>query len=195
MMKSPMKISRSRIVNPWPSQKRKAYKTVIEWDLKTYKAMKMEIEAEIVAIEEMVAPSATDIRENIFIVPRSHRPKARQEGDLPTYIHGKTTRVNYSDPTANKAEQIRRYRSQLLSGTEFKEMVRRVNAIERVLERLDSSPTVERRLRAELVKSKYFEQEETDDQIMARLNVSKTTYYTWIQKTIYEIAKELGIII
>ncbi len=193
MKKEPM--PKPKVVNPWPMQKRRAYKHVIEWDLKTYPAMKAEIEAEIREIEDMASPEATILRDNIYLTPRNQKAKPRQEGDEPSYMHAKSSKVSFSDPTVEKAEQLRKYRMQILSGTEYKEMVRRINAIERVLERLEESSISDCRMRAELIKSKYFKQEETDQQIQGRLNICVKTYYNWITKTIYEIAKELGFVI
>lgn len=188
-------IPKSKVLNPWPKAKRRAAKQAIEWDLRTYEAMKKEIEEQLQEIEEMSAAAATDIRENIYLRPRDRQFKPRQIGDTPTYIGGKTSRSNLSDPTADKAEQLRRYRAKVLSNTEFKEAVRRVNAIERVLERLDRSSILDHPRRGELIREKYFRQEKTDQQIMDDLKISRTTFYSWIQKTIYEIAKELGFII
>lgn len=186
---------KSKILNPWPKQKRRKAREVIEWDLKTYEAVKKEIEEQLQEIEEMTAPSAVGIQENIYLCPPDPNFIPRQEGDMPEYIRGKTSKSVLSDPTVEKAEQLRRYRTLVLSNTEFKEAVRRINAIERVLERLDRSSILDNRQRAELIRRKYFRQEESDQQIMEDLKLSDSTYYRWVKRTIYEIAKELGFII
>lgn len=73
-------------------------------------------------------------------------------------------------------------------------MIRRINAIERVLERLERSNVADNRNRAKLIREKYFEQEKTDERIAQELSISRATFFRWQAKTIREIAKELGFI-
>jgi hypothetical protein len=102
----------------------------------------------------MAAASAVDIQGNIYAVAHKPEFKPRQAGKLPEYIHSHPTRGE-SDPTASQAEAIRRrYRETMLAATEYKEMVRRVNAIERVMERLERSRVQEDNLRARLIRVK-----------------------------------------
>jgi hypothetical protein len=187
-------IPKSKLCSPWPIQKRKANREAIEWDLKTYKAMKKEIDDILQEIDDMAAPTATDVRSSIYSIPHKSTFKPRQLGDQPEYIASHPTR-NEGDPTASKAEEIRRYRELKLSGTEYREMVRRINAIERVMERLERSKVPDDILKAKLIRMKYFDQDDTDKGIRAKLDISERTFYRWQIFVIKRVAKELGFVI
>jgi RinA family phage transcriptional activator len=187
-------IPKSKILNPWPRQKRNINREVIEWDLRTYEVMKAEIAAMAKEIDEMAALSAVDIQGNIYAIPHKSDFKPRQEGDQPEYITSHAIRAE-SDPTASKAEAIRRYRATMLASTEYREMVRRVNAIERVMERLENSTIADHRLRAKLIRGYYFEQEKSLVELANELNICEKTARNWRDRTIDEIAKNLGFIV
>jgi hypothetical protein len=184
---------KSKLCNPWPNQKRKANRMAIEWDLKTYQAMRKEIDDMLQEIDDIAAPSAVDVRSSIYSIPHKVTFEPRQLGDQPQYIPSHPTR-NESDPTASKAEQIRKYRESRLSGTEYRETVRRVNAIERVMERLERSSLKNLNQLADLVKRWYFEQEDISI-LMEEFCISKTTLYRWRDTVINKIAKEIGFIV
>jgi predicted transposase YdaD len=183
-------IPKSKIENPWPRQKRKAAQWVIIWDLKTYKAMKADIEAIERDIDEEAAPSATDIRESIYTQRKQFEP----EGGFNTeVVLGKTIHP-VGNPTVSKAEAIRRYRESMYAGTEYREMVRRINAIERVLERLEKSQIPDDKLKVRLIKEKFFDQEKSDSQLAKEFNIDVRTLYRWQGKIVREIGKQLGFI-
>jgi hypothetical protein len=165
----------------------------IEWDLKTYQAMRKEIDDMLQEIDDIAAPSAVDVRSSIYSIPHKVTFEPRQLGDQPQYIPSHPTR-NESDPTASKAEQIRKYRESRLSGTEYRETVRRVNAIERVMERLERSSIKDLNQLAILIKRWYFNQDPISV-IERDLNIARRTRYRWRDLVIRRIAKELGFIV
>ncbi|HBF39787.1 MAG TPA: hypothetical protein DDW50_21045 [Firmicutes bacterium] len=184
-------LSGSKMINPWPKEKRRAAQKVIEWDLFTYESVKKDIERAIREIEEIAAPTATDIRENIYLESKEMR-----------FIGGFNTGVvigkpihSSGDPTADKAEQVRRYRQTLLSNTEHRESVRRINAIEEVMEILDKSTVPDNNSRARLIREYYFKQSKTLEAIAIDLHICERTARNWKYKTIFEVAKRLGFVI
>jgi hypothetical protein len=183
-------ISTSKILNPWPEQKRKAAQTVIKWDLLTYKVMKVDLESFQKEIDEEAAPSATDIRESVY----SKSKEMTFNGGFNTSMVIGTETRNASDPTASKAAAIEAYRKTMYAATEYREMIRRIKAIETVLGRLDKSPVPDDKSKAALIRVKFFEQEKTDEQISLEFNVSRSTLFRWQSGVIYEIGKELGFI-
>jgi hypothetical protein len=184
-------LPKSKVKNPWPKEKRWAARKVIEWDLFTYESVKKNIEKVMEEIEDMAAPSATDIRENIY----TQSKQVQFNGGFNTsIIIGKPIHGS-GDPTADKAETIRKYRQIMLGNTEYKESVRRINAIEEVLEILDKSAIQDNNLRATLIREYYFKQNKTLGAIADELHICERTARRWRNKTIYEIAKRLGFVI
>jgi hypothetical protein len=183
-------LPKPKILNPWPPRKRRANKEAIEWELKTYKAMRQEIDEVMHEIDEMAASSARDIRESIYT---KSKEMTFPGGFNTSVIIGKPVR-NANDPTADKAEQIRRYRELRLGGTEYREMVRRINAIERVMERLERSGLRDFNQLAVLIKRRYFDQEDMHI-LMGEFNISRKTFYRKRDLIITKIAKELGFVI
>ncbi len=182
---------KSKSKNPWPKEKRLAARKVIEWDLFTYESVKKDIERVIQEIEEIAAPTATDIRKNIY----TESKEMKYVGGFNTGVVIGKTFHSAGDPTANKAEQVRRYRQILLSNTEYRESVRRINAIEEVLGNLDKSTISDNNLRAQLIREYYFKQDKTLGAIATELHICEKTAQRWKHKTIYEIAKRLGFVI
>lgn len=103
-------IEKSKTRNPWPRQKRRAAQLAIIWELKTYKAMKADIEAIEREVDEEAAPSATDIRESIYLESKQIN---HQGGFNTSIVIGHPSRST-GDPTISKAEAIRRYRESLM---------------------------------------------------------------------------------
>jgi hypothetical protein len=184
-------LPKSKVKNPWPKEKRLAARKVIEWDLFTYESVKKDIERVIEEIEEMAAASATDIRENIY----SQSKQVQFDGGFNTSIVIGKPPHGPGDPTADKAEVIRKYRQAVLSNTEYRESVRRINAIEEVLEILDKSAITDNNLRAKLIREYYFKQDKALSVIANELHICEKTAQRWKYKTIYEIAKRLGFVI
>lgn len=183
-------IPKSKIENPYPRQKRKAAQWVVVWDLKTYKAMKADIDAIEKDIDEEAAPSATDIRDNIYTESKQMEFKG---GFNTKVVIGKEIHPT-GDPTISKAEAVRRYRESMYAGTEYREMIRRINAIERVLERFEKSQIQDDKLKARLIREKFFEQEKSDSTLAQELNIDVRTLYRWQGRIVREIAKQLGFI-
>ncbi len=192
-MKKNQPLPKPKLKSPWPEQKKRINRAAIEWDLKTYPAMKREIEEVLQTMDDIAAPSAVDVRSSVYSIPHKSSFKPRQLGDQPEYIVSHPVRHD-SDPTANKAEQLRQYRETVLHGTEYRETVRRVNAIEWTMERLEKSKSIMFNQQALLVKRAYFDQEDVKE-VVKELNISLRTFYYWRDSVINKIAKELGFII
>jgi AraC-like DNA-binding protein len=178
-----------KIKNPWPEQKRRAYLAAIEWDLKTYEAMQTELRDLQADIDELAAPPATDIRGNIYAIPHS-----RPDTLFPEYLKSHPARP-LSDPTPDRAELISEYRARMLCATEYRETVRRLNAIDRLLIRLERSQKPDDRLKLQLLKAKYFDQDKSDQQIADDLHISERTFRNWKNCLLLEIAKQLGMVV
>jgi hypothetical protein len=184
--------------DPWPKQKRQANFKVIEQDLYTYKLMKKQIQEIIEEIDDMAAPSTTG---NYNFYTSTAKKSKSVEGSeecspnySPDYIHGRK-QFHFSDPTAKKAEQIMDYKRNILSGLELREMIRHVEAIEYVLERLAGSAQPEAKIRLALIEEKYFKCELTDEGIVQKLNISLRTFYYWKKGIVTEIGARLGFIV
>lgn len=184
-------ITNSTIKNPWPKEKRKAARQVIEWDLWTYKAMKEDIEEMEKEIDEIAASSATDIRENIY----SNSKNMDFNGGFNTSVVIGTSTRNTSDPTLSKVEKINRYKESMFASGEYKEVIRRIKAIERVMDRLKRSSIPNDKLKARLVEMKYFDQDKPDSMIIDELHIGRRTLFRWRDSVIEEIAKNLGFVI
>ena len=180
----------SKILNPWPEGKRKAAQIMIKWDLLTYTVTKADLDLFQKEIDEEAAPSATDIRKSVYL---KSKDMSFGGGFNTSVVIGSETR-NTSDPTASKAAAIEAYRNTMYAATEYREMIRRLKAIETVLNRLDKSPIPDDNLRARMIRVKYFEQEKTDEQISLEFNISRATLFRWQSGVVYEIGKELGFI-
>jgi hypothetical protein len=181
----------SKIKNPWPKEKRKAARQVIEWDLKTYKVVKADIEETEKEIDEMASPSATDIRENIYTKSK----EITFGGGFNTSVVIGTPTRDVGDPTVSKAEAISRYQKSMFASGEYKEVIRRIKAIERVMDRLKRSSIPNENLKVRLIEMKYFEQDKSDKMIADELHIGHGTYWRWRDSVLEEIAKNLGFII
>jgi hypothetical protein len=183
-----------KITNPWPEQKRRAYLAAIEWDLRTYEAMQTELRELQADIDELAAPPATDIRGNIYAIARPANISSQPDNIFPEYLKSHPTRST-NDPTPDRAELISEYRARVLCATEYRETVRRLNAIDRVLIRLERSQKPDDRLKLQLLKAKYFDQAKSDQQIADDLHISERTFRNWKNGLLLEIAKQLGMVV
>lgn len=181
----------SKIRNPWPKQKRRAYLQAIEWDLRTYEAVRADLRDLQNEIDEMAAPPAVDIRGSIYAI--RHSPEY-SDGRPVECIRSRPTRTG-NDPTAARAELISEYREQIYCATEYRETIRRIRAINQVLDRLERSQRPDDRLKLHLIKAKYFEQVKTDTAIAEELGISERTFRNWKNGILLEIAKHLGYVI
>jgi hypothetical protein len=106
-----------------------------------------------------------------------------------------------SDPTYNQTIKSmalqKRYKNitPIYSALGFTEMVRRIEAIECVFDRLDNSSIGVDKLKAKLVKKKYFERRLTPDGLALEFHISKITVYRWCNDVIGEIATRLGFMV
>jgi len=151
--------------------------------------MKRQIELHEKEIDDMAAPSATDIRESVYIKSKNMSFKG---GFNTSVVVGNTVR-NTNDPTADKAHEIMFFRNSI----GYKEMVRHVEAIDYVLnlymERMTRSDR-EAHLKMKLVEEKYFKNLLTDAGIYTQLNISRRTFYRWKEDVLSQIAEQLGFI-
>lgn len=155
------------VVAAWPKQKLKAAREVIEWELKTYPATVKQINDLMAEIEEIAHPAAVGF--------------------------GSIGRGNgVGDPTPQKAERIWNERERLLSGTQYCEVVRRINAIERVLDRFERRDLTAKL--ADLVRVRFFKGG-SKFEVMQELHISERTYYRHLDLVIGAIAQELGFVI
>ena len=83
--------------------------------------------------------------------------------------------------------------SSIISAVGFAEMVRKIEAIDDVLERFESSSIGDQRSKAELIKDRYFVHELTPDGLALKYSISKKIVYNWCYDVIYEIAKQMGL--
>lgn len=178
----------------WPKQKRQAIFKMIEQDLYTYKLMKKQIQSILEEIDDMAAPQAI-CNYNMYTVA-SQNPKCGETSEdyQPQTIRGRK-QFHFSDPTAEKAERIMEYKQNVLSGLELREMIRHVEAIEYVLNKLADSPRPEAKLRLALIEEKYFKCNLTDEGIVQKLNISLRTFYYWKKEIVGEIGARLGFIV
>jgi Trp operon repressor len=191
----PAKQPRPKVVNAWPRKKRLAARLVIVWDLMTYYSTKAELAASLAdALEEIsgiASPPATDIRENIYLQPKIPF-KPRQKGDRPEYIKGHPERPT-SDPTPARAEQLRRYKEAFFTAAEYRNTMRRINAIETVMAKYQTREDF--KAVYQVVKMKYFDQSHSDQEIAKELNISVRTLYRYQDRAIKDIAKILGFVV
>lgn len=180
--------------DPWPKQKRQANFKVIEQDLYTYKLMKKQLKAILEEIDDMAAPQAIGNYNFYPSVSKNAKSQDFLEEGGPEYLHGRKQH-RFSDPTPEKAERIMEYKRNLLSGLELREMVRHVEAIEYVLDKLARSIRPDAKIKLALIEEKYFKCELTDQGIIQKLNISLRTFYYWKKDVVAEIGARLGFIV
>lgn len=180
--------------DPWPKQKRQANFKVIEQDLYTYKLMKKQIQEILDEIDDMAAPSTTGNYNFYTSATQNSKSSDIREDYNQEYLHGHK-QFRFSDPTAKKAEQIMEYKRNILSGLELREMIRHVEAIEYVMDKLAGSARPDAKIRLALIEEKYFKCELTDEGIIQKLNISLRTFYYWKKGIVAEIGARLGFIV
>jgi hypothetical protein len=162
----------------------KANYRVIEQDLYNYYLIKQHVKK---IIEEY------KISEEYQPTPSVSTNRPIDEGGRPK---GKT-----SDSTYNQAVKCMRLRERYKNATSiysalgFAEMMRRIEAIEYVLDRLESSSIGADKLKADLVKKRYFERRLTPDGLAIELHIHRSTVFKWCNDVIGEIATRLGFIV
>lgn len=167
-----------------PQSYLKANYRVIEQDLYNYELMKRNIEK---VIEEYKAT------EDFEPAPSVSTNRPVDGGGRPV---GKV-----SDPTLRETLKCMLLKERfnkiylMYSAIGFTEMVRRVEAIEYVLKRLESSSIGSDRLKAKLVKKRYFEKQLTPEGLAQVMHISRATVYRWCDDVIREIAAKLGFMV
>lgn len=170
-------------------QRQKVYFKLIESDLRTYHAMKKQIEQYEKEINDMATPPATDIRENIFTKSKSI---SFGGGFNTSVIIGNTVR-NTNDPTMDKVCEVISFRNSI----GYKEMIRHVEAIDYVLKIYMERMAIgdrEAHGKMKLIEEKYFKHLLTDTGIYTQLNISRRTFYRWKEDVLSQIAEQLGYI-
>lgn len=178
----------------WPRSKRRANFKAIEHELYTYEAVKREIERLQQEINDIASPPA--YWPNVGYVTKrvvgldGKQYEERVYGVVPTRSEGRI-----SDPTPERAQTIWQYKERVLGSLAYREMARRVEAIEYMLSLLRSSQDPDAPAKLRLVEEKYFKRRLTDEGIAAELHISMSTFYRWRREVIGIVAERLGWIV
>lgn len=166
-----------------PTAYLKANYRVIEQDLYNYKLMKKYINEVIEEYKET---------EEYTPSPSVSTNKPADGGRPEGYA---------SDPTFQQAiksmilqERFKNVVS-IYSALGFAELVRRVEAIDYVLDRLENSVIGSERTKAELIRKRYFERKLTPEGLAQTMHISRATVYRWCDDVIREIAAKLGFMV
>ncbi|MGE5585734.1 MAG: hypothetical protein ACM309_09450 [Bacillota bacterium] len=175
----------------WPRSKRRANFKAIEHELYTYEAVKREMERLEREINDIASPPAYwpdvgFVRKQV--VGLDGKPsEERVYGFVPGRSEGRI-----SDPTPEQAQAVWQYKERVLGSLAYREMARRVEAIEYMLSLLRSSQDPDAKAKLMLVEEKYFKRRLTDQAIADELAVSMSTFYRWRREVIEMIAERLG---
>ena len=178
-----------------PKSLKRAYYRTIEEELYNYRFIKGYIEKTIndfLETDYEPALKATTIND----LYSSNGISNKRDYDN---LHAHNSIRVTSNPTLEKALKLIYFKNQnnkvssIISTIGFAEMVRKIEAIDDVLERFESSSIGDQRSKAGLVKDRYFVHELTPDGLALKYSISKKTVYNWCYDVIYEIAKRLGL--
>lgn len=172
----------------------KANFKLIEQDLLNYQLMKEKIEE---IIEELEAcdfePGPKTIAYNDLYLT-GYGPKS-DYGLTARSVVRKVVDATYEQAIRDMALTERYARAKKVYGSlGVSEMIRRVEAIDDVLQRLENSTVEADRLKALLIRKRYFEKRWTTEGLIRELSISRATLYRWCQEVIREIAVKLGFI-
>lgn len=175
----------------WPRAKRRANFKAIEHELYTYEAVKREMERLEQEINDIASPpghwlSVGFITKNVVGLGGKGFEE-RVYGVVPVRSEGQV-----SDPTPERAQDVWQYKERVLGSLAFREMARRVEAIEYMLSLLRSSQDPDAPAKLRLVEEKYFKRRLTDQAIADELSVSMSTFYRWRREVIEIVAERLG---
>lgn len=170
----------------FPRAKRRAWFRAVEQELYTYERCKAEIARRIAEIDDIAGlrsswPQATKD------LDYDETGKARVVQAIALASH-----TGVSDPTPDRAEEVRRYKERVLGSLQFRTMVNCVEAIDAVLGRLERSQKPNDQLKLELIREKYFRRQLTEIGICQKLGIAERTYYKWRKQVIQAIASQLG---
>lgn len=182
----------------WPLAKRRANFKALEQDLYTYHAMKRQLKEIEEDIESIAYPQAAGGEVGYVIVGEEVDKKGNsQELRVYDFINSHSPGQT-SDPTALKAQRLWDYRQFHMSSLAYREMLRRIDAIEYLLtifRQRAKHGDDEARLKLSLIEEKYFNRRLTDCGIWQSLNISKRTFYYWQRSIIKILADQLGLVI
>ena len=108
--------------------KRRKTRELIEQELYTYQQTREQIKQRIAEIDDIASPRSN-------WPPIGRVPGANEKGDVVAFVEASRSRECglVSDPTADRAQKVSDYREKILGSKQFREMYRRVKAIETVL--------------------------------------------------------------
>lgn len=164
--------------------KRRKTRELIEQELYTYEQSRREIERRIAEIDDIASP-----RSNWPPIGRV----SGEKGDVVAFAEGRSVGQT-PDPTASRAQEVADYKAQVLGSREFREMVERVEAIERVLDVLrmfDAAGLEGARIQLRIIQRKYFERA-SDETVWTELGISRTQFYRHRLAIIQAVARHLG---
>jgi len=175
----------------WPRAKRRANFKAIEHELYTYDVVKRELDRMQQEIADIASPpghwpSVGFITKKVVGLD-GKASEERVYGVVPGRSEGQI-----SDPTPERAQDVWQYREKVLGSLAFREMSRRVEAIDYMLSLLRSSQDPEAPAKLRLVEEKYFKRRLTDEGIWNELHISMKTFYRWRREVIEIIAERLG---
>lgn len=175
----------------WPRSKRRANFKAIEHELYTYEAVKREMERLEQQINEMASPPG--YWPSVGVITKKVVGLDGKEAEEQIYglVPGRSE-GRVSDPTPERAQEVWQYREKVLGSLAFREMARRVEAIEYMLSLLRSSQDPDAPAKLRLVEEKYFKRRLTDEGIWNELHISMKTFYRWRREVIEIIAERLG---
>lgn len=178
-----------------PKSLKRAYYRTIEEELYNYGFIKNYIEKTINEFLE------TDFEPTLKATTINDLYSTQGQSNKKDYdnLHAHSSARETSNPTLEKALKLIYFKnrnnkvSSIISTVGFAEMVRKIEAIDQVLERFESSSIGDQRQKAALVKDRYFVHELTPDGLALKYSISKKTVYNWCYDVIYEIAKRMGL--
>jgi len=182
-------------INQWPKSYLKANFKVIEQDLYAYRLMKKTITDLLEQLDE-----AESFEPGLKATKLSDMYQIKEKNPNKSYIAAHNLIRPESNPTEGQAlimmhwEEKRKHLEQLLSATQYAEMIRRIKIIEYVLNRLENSSIGYEKQKAELIKARYFEQRLAPVGLAQEFHISLATVYKWSTEVVLEISRRLGFI-
>jgi transcription termination factor NusB len=170
--------------------KRRKTRELIEQELYTYEQTREQIKQRIAEIDDIASP-----RSNWPPIGRV----SGEKGDVVAFVEGGNgrDRGQHSDPTPDRAQKVSDYKEKVLGGKVFREMVERVEAIEKVLNVLrmfDAAGLEGARIQLHIIQRKYFERA-SDETVWTELGISRTQFYRYRMAIIQAVARHLGWIV
>lgn len=187
-------------IDLWPKQYLKANFKMIEQDLYTFRLMK---ETVVLILKVNELETTRQFHTGLINVPLNEMDnemsqlKEYRVRNLTNQISSNCQGSQATEPDIKNLqwEDERKYLRNILAGTQFSEMLRRVEAIEFVLTRLDNSEIGSEQKKSQLIRERYFENKLNPDGLALKFNISRRTVFYWCNDVIQEIANRLGFIV